>query len=273
MIRIATSSWTLHNTLGQVWYEQNETGPATNTGQDLPAMPLLDLPAFVAADGIDLLEIVHFHFPSTEDSYLTELKAALDEANVELANVLVDTGNLSCLDDAQWQADLEMTKGWQEVAAKLGAGGNRIDCGTEPATPETMARSANALQRLAKHGSSLGLTTTTENWRATSLLPENLLGIMDQVEHPLKLCVDFGNAAKTDDKYATLAALLPYGTSLHCKGVFNEQGLDLEEFHRSLNLVKEAKFDGHIALIYDRYDDEWDKVLTLKSAVENFLQR
>jgi len=270
MLRLATSSWTLHNTLGQVWYEQTGNGKAVNKGPEMAAMPLLDLPAFVAADGIDMLEIVHFHFPSTEDSYLAELKAALDEANVELANVLVDTGNLSCLDDAQWQADLEMTKGWQAVAAKLGAGGNRIDCGTEAATPETMQRSATALQMLAEHGSGLGLTTTTENWRTTSLQPENLFEIMDQVQHPLKLCVDFGNASKTEDKYATLAALLPYGNSLHCKGVFNEDGLDMDEFHRALGLVKEANFDGHIALIYDGYDDEWEKVLTLKERVEEF---
>ena len=52
---------------------------------------------------------------------------------------------------------------WQRVAAKLGAGGNRIDCGTEPASPESRAHSAASLRELADHGQSLGLTTTTEN--------------------------------------------------------------------------------------------------------------
>ena len=68
MIRIATSTWTLHGTLGQVWYEPDGQGGAISKGE-VPsnAMPLLDVPAFVAKDGIKVLEIVHFHFPRTDD--------------------------------------------------------------------------------------------------------------------------------------------------------------------------------------------------------------
>ncbi len=271
MIQIATSSWTLHGTLGQVWYEPDgQERMISKVGTPDQAMPLLALPAFVAKDGIKILEITHFHFPRTDDSYLTELKAALAEAGVVLANLLVDTGNLSSPDDEAWQADIEMVKGWQNVAAKLGAGGVRIDCGFEPPTAESRARSATALQQLAEYGAALGLTTTTENWKATSQEPADLFDIMSQVDHPLKLCVDFGNAAKTADKYDTLEKLLPYSNSLHCKGVFQDNVLDLQEFQQCLKIVKDANFIGHIALIYDGYDNEWDKTLTLKREVETF---
>lgn len=270
MYQIATSSWTLHGTLGQVNYAHTN-GTATNTNENSTSgMDLLELPAFIAKDGVNVLEIVHFHFPSREDSYLAELKSALDEANVELANVLVDTGNISNPNLEERQRDIDMTKSWQEVAAKLGAGGNRIDCGTEPASPETIALSASALQELYDNAEANGLTVYTENWRATSLQPTDLLEIMRQADRPLKLCVDFGNAAKTDNKYDTLAALMPYGKSLHCKGNFNDGKLDLAEFHRSLSIVKEADFSGHVALIYDKYDDEWEKVLILKEAYESY---
>lgn len=270
MHRIATSSWALHGTLGQVFYEHNKGKVIDKNERSIDGMSLLDLPAFVAKDGVNLLEIVHFHFPSTEDSYLAELKAALDEADVELANVLVDTGNLSNPNLAERQRDIDMTKGWQEVAVKLGAGGNRIDCGTEPATPETIALSASALQELADNAAAIGLVVFTENWRTTSLQPTNLMDIMRQADRPLKLCVDFGNAAKTDNKYETLATLLPHGNSLHCKGVFDDGQLNVDEFHRSLGIVRDAGFSGHVALIYDQYDDEWEKVLILKEAYENY---
>ncbi|MEM7127396.1 MAG: TIM barrel protein [Chloroflexota bacterium] len=270
MYRIATSSWALHGTLGQAFYEHNNGTVINRNEEDPNAMPLLDLPAFVAKDGVKVLEIVHFHFPSTEDSYLTELKASLDEAGVELANVLVDTGNLSNPNLEERQRDIDMTKGWQDVALKLGAGGNRIDCGTEPASPETIALSASALQELADNAAANGLHVFTENWRSTSLQPTDLMEIMRQADRPLKLCVDFGNAAKTDDKYETLAALLPHSNSLHCKGYFDGETLDLDEFHRSLRLVKEANFSGHVALIYDKYDGEWEKVLALKEAYESY---
>lgn len=275
MYQIATSSWALHGTLGQVFYEhsQDATGKktVTDTNQNsTQGMSLLDLPAFVAKDGVNHLEIVHFHFPSTEDSFLAELKAALNEADVTLANVLVDTGNLSNPNLEERQRDIDMTKGWQDVAAKLGAGGNRIDCGTEPASAEALARSAAALQELYDNATANGLVVFTENWRTTSLQPPDLMEIMRQADRPLKLCVDFGNAAKTDDKYATLAALLPHGDSLHCKGNFNDDALDIDEFHRSLGIVKEADFSGHVSLIYDKYDGEWEKVLILKDAYETY---
>lgn len=271
MIQIATSSWTLHHTLGQARYALDGPGRTVCTREPSGgAMALLDLPAFVAKDGIKVLEITEYHLPRTDDAYLADLKAALAGAGVELANLLIGAGNLSNLNDMAWQADIEMHKRWQEIAAKLGATGTRIDCGCEPPTPETRARSAAALQQLAEYGASLGLTTATENWRTTSLQPADLLEIMDNVAHPLKLCVDFGNADRTADKYDTLAKLMPRGTSLHCKGNFTDNGLDVDEFRRCLTIAREAGFNGYIALVYDKYDDEWEKVLTLKAEVEGF---
>jgi sugar phosphate isomerase/epimerase len=272
MIQLAISSWTLHGALGQVWYAPTAAGNMENQNDNhATTLSLLELPAFAAKDGIDILEICHFHFPSTDDDYLAQLKDALDSADVKLANVLIDTGNLSNPDETQWRTDIEMTKGWQDVAVRLGANGVRIDCGLEPATSESIKRSADALRELADYGTSIGLTTTTENWRTTSVYTHDLLDIMQQVDRPLKLCVDFGNAEKTDDKYTTMAQLLPQATSLHCKGHFDGDTLDVDEFEKCLSLVKEANFGGHIALIYGGVDNEWDKVLTLKQHVERQL--
>jgi sugar phosphate isomerase/epimerase len=268
-IQIAISSWTVHGLLGQAWHEpdDNWTMVNKNAGQDA-SLSLLDLPAHMANDDIYVLELCNFHLPAVDDDYLAQLKSAMESAGVTLANLLIDTGNLSSLDDQQWRSDIEQTKRWQDVAAKLGAKGTRIDCGTEPATPETMERSASALRELVDYGESLGLHTTTENWRTTSVEPENLFHIMEKVERSLKLCVDFGNAEKTADKYATLEQLMPYANSIHCKGHFDGMKLDTEEFNQSLDFIKRYDFDGHISLIDDGIDNEWDRVLTLKEQVE-----
>lgn len=272
MTEIAISSWSVHGLLGQVWYEPDADGNLINKNAGHTAtLSLLELPAYIAKDGIQVMEVCHFHFPSLDDDYLAKFKSALESAGVTLANVLIDTGNLSNLDDAQRRADIELAKHWQDIAAKVGAKGCRIDCGTESATPETMKRSADALRELVDYGDSIGLTTTTENWRDTSIQPDNLLEIMRQVNRPLKLCVDFGNAEKTDDKYGTIQALMPYSTSIHCKGHFDGKTLDVDEFERSLALVKASDFDGHIALICGETEDEWDKILTLKQHVERVL--
>ncbi len=273
MIELAISSWTVHGALGAPWYLPDASGTMINTKEPQPAeLTLLELPAFVAADGFKLLEICNFHLPSIADDYLAELRQALEDNGVALVNLLIDTGNLSAADDAAWRADIDAAKGWQDIAVKLGAQGVRLDCGTEAPSPDAIERSVKALRELIDYGASIGLTATTENWRQTSVESENLLRIMGAVDRPLQLCVDFGNAAKTSDKYATMRALLPQANSLHCKGNFAGDTLDVAEFQRSLSLVREANFSGHIALIYDGTDKEWDKVLKLRTHVERELR-
>ena len=272
MIKLAISSWTVHGALGAPWYMPDDDGVMMNQRDPQPAqLTLLELPAFIAADGFKLLEICNFHLPSIADDYLAKLRRAIDDAGVTLVNLLIDTGNLSSADDAERRGDIAAAKRWQDVAVKLGARGVRIDCGTEAPTPQAIERSIIALRELIDYGASIGLSATTENWRKTSVESYNLLEIMQSVGRPLQLCVDFGNAAKTSDKYATMQALLPLATSLHCKGNFDGEALDVAEFQRSLSLVRDADFAGHVALIYDGTDGEWDKVLTLKAHVEREL--
>ena len=274
MIELAISSWTMHGALGAPWYEPDDDGRMVNHAERKPAqLSLLELPAFIAAEGITLLEICNFHLPSIEDDYLAQLRAAIEAAGVTLINFLVDTGNLSAADDAEWRGHIQAAKGWQDIALKLGARGLRLDCGTDAPSAAAIARSQQALRELADYGAARGMHTTTENWRATSVESDNLLRVMDGVERPLQLCLDFGNAAKTADKYATMRALLPRATSLHCKGNFTGNTLDIDEFRQALALVRAANFRGHVALVVDGAEDEWQKVLTLKQHVERELIR
>ena len=181
MIELAISSWTIHGALGAPWYEPDAAGVMVNKRSPQSAsLTLLDLPAFIAADGFKLLEICNFHMPSIEDNYLAELRRAIEAADVTLVNLLIDTGNLSAGADREWRRDIAAAKRWQDIAVKLGANGVRIDCGTEPPTPETLARSAEALRELVDYGKSIGLHTTTENWRSTSVESDNLLQIMER---------------------------------------------------------------------------------------------
>ncbi len=272
MIELALSTWSVHGALGAVWYEPTAAGQMVNQNPPQPAqLSLLELPAFMAAEGIKVLEICNFHLPSIAADYLAQLRTALEAADVRLVNLLIDTGNLSAADDVQWRRDIEAAQRWQDIAVQLGARGVRLDCGTEAPSPAALSRSCAALRELADYGASIGLATTTENWRQTSVESESLLRILREVERPLKLCVDFGNAAKTADKYATMRALLPHATSLHCKGNFAGAALDVAEFRHSLSLVREAGFAGHVALIYDGTDGEWEKLRALKAHVEREL--
>lgn len=260
--------------LGKVRYAHSLNGESwLKSGNPAEAIPLLDLPAFVAKDGITTLELCHFHLPTIHPDYLSQLKTAIDSAGLTLENILIDRGNLSDPDDEAWEAEIELDKMWFRITAELGGNGCRVDCGTEPPTPAAKARSAEALQQLADYAASLGLTLTTENFKATSVHPEHLLDIIKMVDRPIKLCVDFGNAANSGDKFGTMQKLLPLGTSLHCKGEYLPNGsLDRTDLEQSLKLVKSARFSGFASLIVDETENEWDKTLELKREMEAILE-
>ena len=79
--RLSTSSWSLHRALGLTYPDspaQKNTGSAETYGRG--NLTLLDVPAKLAAIGINTLEICHFHFPSRDAGYLNELRGALNSA-------------------------------------------------------------------------------------------------------------------------------------------------------------------------------------------------
>lgn len=273
MITFSTSSWTLHGRLGQARYEHTLDGRSwLKSGSKNPDMSLLELPAFVAKDDIPKVELCHFHFPSVESDYLAKLKEAIEKAELTLENLLLDTGNIATPDPSQLEQEIAIAKMWIDIAAEVGAKGCRIACGTEPPREHTKEQVIEVLQELNDYASSKGVVITTENFKETGLQADDLLEIISRTNRPLKLCIDFGNAAKSGDKYGTLQKLMPQGTSLHCKGEYQDNQLDRQELLHSLSLVNSAGFSGFVSLVYDGTENEWEKTLELRDEITAFFR-
>lgn len=250
MRRYAVSSWSLDGLL--------QSG-----------VPLLELPAELAQHGINTVELCHFHLPTSEPSYLQALRGRLADAGVALFSLLIDAGDIATPNATQRAADMRSTEEWIAVAAALGAERVRVDAGQQPPTPEVLERSAAQLHALAQHAASFGVAVSTENWRATSREPDSLLAILDQCPSPIGLCVDTGNAETTDNKYETLARLLPRATSLHFKARYKADGaVEEDDVRRCLALMEATAFDGVITLIFDRKANEWAGIQALRTALE-----
>ena len=271
MAHFAVSSWSLHGLLGKARFRHVDGGVVLDSGNAQGDLSLLDLPKVCTQNGIHTIEICHFHFPSIEEAYLKQLKRVLTAHDVVVENILIDAGNLSNQDESERRVDIEMAKRWQVITAKLGAKGNRIDCGRESPTPEAKERSVAALRELAEHAETLGIHVATENFHLTSREPEDLLDIMRRVGYPLKLVLDFGNAEASADKFNTLTTLMPYTTSIHCKANYCGSSIDLDDLHRCLDLLKQSAFDGPITLIYNETVDEWQHILALRDAIDDYL--
>ncbi|HWE64894.1 MAG TPA: sugar phosphate isomerase/epimerase [Chloroflexota bacterium] len=275
MSGLAISSWSLHRDLGPAYWGldlvEGRRAAAYPYGQG--SYTLLDLPAVVAALGIQQLEICHFHFPETGAAYLGALRARLDAAQVQPLSLLIDEGDITADDAMARRHDLDRIRAWIDVAAALGAAQARVIAGLAAPSPDGAAvrRSAEGLALLADYGAARGVRVITENWLGISMDPDSLLAILRQAGAAVGLCVDFGNYTGPG-KYEALAALLPHATSIHTKATFTPPGImDRDEFVRGLDLARQARFDGPYVLIFDSEADERASLARMVEVVRPYL--
>lgn len=273
MPRMSVSSWSLHGLLGEVFHEPDgapSAGVVRRRGRD--GLPLVELPAQLREHGIATLELCHFHLPSLDDEFLRQLRSAIGDAGVELYSVLIDSGDVTAEDSAKRERDLALIRRYIDAAAVLGATGVRIDAGLAPPSEAVIARSAEGLRRLTDYAATRGVRVFTENWHETSKQPGPLLEILRRGGDGVGLCCDFGNA-EGPDKYATIAALAPVATSVHCKARHHDDGsIDTDDLAHCLRLVTQAGFDGPISLIYGPTTGEWEGIDALRDAVLSVLE-
>ena len=229
--------------------------------------PLLDLPAAARDNGARVLELCHFHLPTTQPGYLEDLRANLSASGTELFSLLIDTGDVATPDPDVLGESLGTIRHYIRVAARLGAERVRVSAGLQLPTPETLAQSAAQLGALMTYAAAHGLGLSTENWQRTAHEPEDVLTILGAGPAGLGLCVDTGNAEGTPDKYRTLAQLLPHATSVHFKARTAGGVIDQDDVRRCLELLNAASFNGPVSLIYDGKRDEWAGVAAARAAL------
>lgn len=255
MVTRAVSSWSLHRTLGRFVAEDSAAGggrfmdsPTSPTG-----LQLLDLPAELRARGYDTVQLCHFHLPSRSREYLDELRAALEESGIILDMLLVDDGDLTSPADAGMQE--AWIGGWLDTAAALGARRARVGAGRSAPSAETLQESARRLGRLAS--AHPDVRVVTENWLEMTPDADSVLALREMTGDAVGLLIDLGNW-RGADKYRQLAEIAPFAESCHAKCHFSADGVDREDFRRSLEVLQVSGFDGPLALIYDGPDDdEW----------------
>jgi sugar phosphate isomerase/epimerase len=271
--RLSISTWSLHHLMGQAMFEPEGSGLGrlTPTTTGTPGLPLLEVPALIAAHGIHTLEICHFHFPSVDPAYLAELAAAAARAGVELFSILIDDGDLTHPDAVERERDLALITAWVEVADLLGASHARVVAGQAEADPAGTAEalSIRGLSQLREYGKTRGVEVISENFGRLTRRAAPLVRIAR--EAGIKVCADFGNFSGVT-KYADLDAILPFAASIHAKALATSEGApDLGEFRRCLHLAKSAKFSGPLSLIHEAPGDPWPALMLLQREVSPYL--
>lgn len=267
---LSVSTWALHRALGLTYPDapggdgRPEATPTYGSG----SVSLLDVPARIAALGIRTLELCHFHLPRRDPAYLNELRAALDDAGVELFSLLIDHGDLT--HPEHHARDRDWIGGWVDTAGALGAKRARVIAGKAAYSPEALDLSRRGLSRLAERGAAQGVRVMTENWFALLSRPEPLHALLDRLEGRVGLCADFGNWSGPS-KYDDLASILPRAESCHAKSHFTDPAqIDMDDFGRCLDLARDSGFTGPYTLVYGGSgEDDWHGIALQRDAIRS----
>lgn len=256
--RLSVSSHSLHRAIGVNYRDlPGDDGSRPCIPVHGPGtLTLLELPARIAAVGLNTLEISHPHLPSREPAYLRELSASIKQAGVSLLSVLVEAGDLT--DPVHGGRDLEWMAGWLETAGLLGAQRMRVIAGKADYTPDALQVSISALRALSERAADHGVRVTTENWFALLCCPEAVCTLLKRLDGAVGFNLDFGNWGGPT-KYADLEAIFSFAESCHAKCAFlSDYVPDAEDFRRCLDLAQAAGFTGPYTLVYDSSGpDEW----------------
>jgi sugar phosphate isomerase/epimerase len=269
--RLSVSTWSLHRALGKpAPYGPDHENHASGQPTTKPAFSLLELPARIAAAGIQTLEICHFHLPGRAPADLRQVRVAIEDAGVELWSLLIDGGDISSPD--HHERDVTWTESWLDVAVQLGARNARVSGGKQAPTSESLARSQRNFARLATAAEQRGLRLMTENWQELMSTPEAVLTILDGLDGEVGLCADFGNW-RGPQKYDDLAEIMPRAESFHAKCHFSAPDQpDRADFVRCLELSRTAQAAGPYTLIYDGPgDDEFSGLQVEQGMVRAYL--
>ncbi|MCY4538529.1 MAG: TIM barrel protein [Chloroflexi bacterium] len=267
MVRAAVSTVTLAKALGNPRFELDADGAQQVGSAAEPAtIDLLDVPAAAAARGFHSFDLSVYHLPSIDSGYLVDLRSAFEEAQVELFQLLIDTGEVASTDPDERGAGIAHIKRWMEIAVNLGATGVRYVPGDSEPSPETIRASVEAFRELADYAVECGLRPATENFRHFNLKADDLLAVLEGSEREYGLVADFGNA-RGPDKYENLEKLMPYATSIHAWAEVNDDGdLISEDFQRCLTMARDKGFDGPIMLqsgypvdVFQRTREVWTR--------------
>jgi sugar phosphate isomerase/epimerase len=260
--RIAISTWSLHN------YFRGTRARDFNLPGSLLA--LLDFPEMI----VDRYKVHHFdvytsHFPSTEPTYLRELKYALVHTLSTIVNVSVDIedcgpeGAFSDADPKKRRAALDAVKPWVDVAHALGV--RSVQVGPGKVDPENLAPTAGAYKALAIYAQAKGVQVLVENEGGFGVdNPDELVKLFN-LTGPGRIGAlpNLANFPDEEMRQRGLKMLFPYAHTLcHAKSPqFEAAGAEQSYgFPEALAIARKAGFRGVYSIEFDGPGDPYDGI-------------
>jgi sugar phosphate isomerase/epimerase len=237
--------------------------------KNAPVGPKIDLKDFAVhvseKFGIRKIEPWTGHFPSTDQKYLEQFRAALEIAKGFVVNMAVDGENSPySADAAERGRAVAYSKQWVNVAAFLGSPGIRTNIPTAKDSAPNLERTADSLKRVVDYASSKNVVINLENDNPVSEDPFFLVKLIEKVDSPwLHTLPDFANSLahrEAEYAYKGFGAMCPHAYSIcHVKELeLNDAGKPVQvDMARAFGLLKAGAFKGYCSMEWDSPGDPY----------------
>jgi len=213
--------------------------------------------------GVDGAELTSYYFPKdVTDARLIEVKRHAHLRGVSISGTAVGNTFTNPPGEAR-DKEIAGVKQWIDRAVILGAPHIRVFAGALPKGGNLADAKKTCIEQLeecgdyaGKHGIFLGI----ENHGGIVAEPNDLLDILKAVKSPwVGINLDTGNF-HTEDPYADLARIAPWAVNVQIKAEIRPKAAKTDEpadFARLLKILRDANYQGWVALEYEAKEDPW----------------
>jgi sugar phosphate isomerase/epimerase len=257
--RLGATTWTFR------MYIDSPTNPWRNP--KLPGMALKEFPAMIATKfGLHNVELLARHFPSTDDVYVQELRAAVERAESHIIDIPVGaTASFYDPSVVKRQVAVDYGKKWIDVAVAVGSPSVRLHiAGVKGIAPDA-DRTAESLKSVAEYGASRNIMVNLEN---DDLVTEDaffIVRVIDKVQNPyLRALPDFANSMLSGDpefNYDALTLMFRHAYNIaHMKDseVGGDGKLYTVDMERIFKIAEAASYRGYYSLEWEGRGDAYE---------------
>jgi sugar phosphate isomerase/epimerase len=217
-------------------------------------MTLFDVMDFCAEHDFDAIDPTGYYFPGypnvPSDAYIARFKKRAFELGLDISGTGI-RNNFAASDKVARSKDVELTKGWIEAAAKMGAPVIRVFAGQEQPgmdREEIYKWMADDVRSCAEYGEKHGVIVGVQNHGDFLKTAEQTIKLIEMIDSEwVGVILDTGNFPTAP--YEEIAAVLPYTVNFQIKespyGKDSPIRLDLD---RLVKIVRDAGYRGYLPI-------------------------
>lgn len=254
---------------------KNNRGSASKADSS-KQIDLFDFIDYCADHGCAGAELTSYYFPKDADSeYFIKLRRHAFLRGIEISGSAVGN-NFAVPKGAKRDAEIASVKKWIENAAILGAPHIRIFAGNPQGISKEEAKKLciEAIDECGEAAGKAGVFLGLENHGGIVAEPEDILDIVKAVKSPwVGINLDTGNF-HTDDPYKDLASCAPYAVNVQVKAEIQKRGQKKEwaDLKREMQILRDANYQGYVALEYESAEDPWTAVPRLLKELKGLIE-